>query len=736
MRHLTAFAATPALPSCHAATLAELPGGDLLAAWYAGSREAASDVAIYGARLPRGSATWSAPLLLADTPGYSEGNPALFSAPGGGVWLFYVTLTGEWWTTSLMKCRRSSDGGHTWGGERILSSELGWMTRSRPLVLPSGEWLLPVYDERDWTSFVLISDNAGETWRPGDRVTAPAGVIQPAVAPLADGCLLMLLRTGGPGGRVWRATSADCGRSWSQAAPTVVPNNNSGLDLVRLDDGRLLLACNPVTDPNLRTPLSLLLSDDEGRTWHRWLDIETEPGEFSYPTLLQADDGIVHMAYTHQRTAIAHVVLGKPANWASALYSVVSSEAGCDPAGLAHVDVVMRSGMDHVFPAAVLHIRRAGAVVYEQAYGYLDPEVRRRPTRSDDLFDLASLTKLFTATAFMTLVEDGRVSLDTPVAEVLPEFAGMRSIGSTEDALSKTIVPPDPQFAGQEVDASTITFWHLLTHTSGLAAWRSLYREGGKEGQAAPLPHRIPAALRVRRIAAIYGDGVQDGFAYPPGARVIYSDLGFILLGEAVARLAGVSLEMYLRQAVLEPLGLRTTTYNPLANGFSPEQIVPTEFCAWRRRRCIGEVHDENSAGLSGVAGHAGLFSTAAEVAALGQLYLNRGVYNEMRLLQPETVAEMVCVQVGGNEDNPRGLGWLRRSSGYSSSGRLFGPHSFGHTGFTGTSLWVDPDRELVVALLSNRVYYGRHPQPIMDFRPRLHDAVVMSMAETTMHAE
>ena len=403
----------------------------------------------------------------------------------------------------------------------------------------------------------------------------------------------------------------------------------------------------------------------------------------------------------------------------------------------------MRGGVGRVFSAAVLHIRQGGTAIFERVYGYLDPDTGHRPTQAGSLFDLASLTKLFTATAFIRLVEAGRVTLTTPVAEVLPEFAGRRPIGPSEDPLASATISPDPQFAGQEVDAGTVTFWHLLTHTSGLAAWRSLYREGaGSRGQGSgtrdqgsgirewgtggPLPHLVPAALRARRISAIYR---QYGFAYPPGARVVYSDLGFILLGEAIAHLAGVPLEVYLRRAALEPMGLRTTTYNPLGNGFAPEQIVPTELCAWRHRRCMGEVHDENSASLGGVAGHAGLFSTAAEVAALGQLYLDGGVYNGGRLLAPETVAEMVRVQVGSDED-PRGLGWHQRSAGYSSSGHGFSPRSFGHTGFTGTSLWVDPDRELVVALLTNRVYYGRDPQSIMDFRPCLHDTVITSLTD------
>jgi len=403
------------------------------------------------------------------------------------------------------------------------------------------------------------------------------------------------------------------------------------------------------------------------------------------------------------------------------LYAVTPQAAGFDPDGLTLVDAVMRSGLDIVFPAAVLLVARRGGVVFHRAYGYLDPETRQRPTKVDSLFDLASVTKLFTATAFMTLVEASHVALDTPVTDVLPEFGGRRAIGPTEDPLAKTRVPPDPAFAGQEVDARSVTFSHLLTHTSGLAAWRSLYREDGEEGENVPVPHHVSARRRVRRIAAIHR---LYGFAYPPGARMVYSDLGIILLGEAVARLAGISLEAYVGRAVLAPLGLTHTTYNPLAHGIAPEQIVPTEFCTWRRRRCIGEVHDENAASLGGVAGHAGLFSTAWEVAVLGQMYLNGGSYGSARILSPKGAAKTTREQVNF-DGNPRGLGWLQRSQGWSSSGQLFGARSYGHTGFTGTSLWVDPDRELVVSLLTNRVYYGRDPAGIIDFRPRLHDALI-----------
>ncbi len=406
------------------------------------------------------------------------------------------------------------------------------------------------------------------------------------------------------------------------------------------------------------------------------------------------------------------------------LRSVLPEEVGFRPEGLARADALVLEAVGTVCPAAALLVARCGCVVHDRAYGHLDPERRRYPTQPESLFDLASVSKLFTATAFMTLVESERVKLDTPVAAVLAEFGGEHSIGPSEDPQTQRPVPADPAFAGYSVDARQITFWHLLTHTSGLPAWRSLYREGQGGADTVPLPHQVPAERRAQRIAAIYD---RYDLAYPPGRRIVYSDLGLILLGEAIARLSGMPLEAYLQSAVLDPLHLAHTTYNPLAHGIPRKRIAPTECCAWRGRRCVGEVHDENAASLGGIAGHAGLFSTAWDVGVLGQTYLGRGSYGQARLLSPETVDEMTRTQVN-LDDNPRGLGWLQRSRGGSSSGQWFGPRSYGHTGYTGTSLWVDPERALVVVLLTNRVYYGRDPAGIASLRPRVHDAVVEAM--------
>jgi CubicO group peptidase (beta-lactamase class C family) len=413
-----------------------------------------------------------------------------------------------------------------------------------------------------------------------------------------------------------------------------------------------------------------------------------------------------------------------PRGASASLHDISPTAAGFSSVGLARADAAIRRDLGVAFPAAVLLVARDGGVAMHRAYGHLDPETCQEPTQRDSLFDLASVSKLFTATAFMTLVQAGKVTLQTPVPEVLGELEGLRPIGSTQDPLTKIVAPVDPAYAGMDVDTREVTFWHLLTHTSGLAAWRSVYQANGAQGRPVPLPHEVPAEVRVRRIATILDD---YGFAYPPEQRLVYSDLGLILLGEAIARLSGIPLDRYVQRSVLQPLGLTHSTYNPLAHGVPPTEIVPTEECAWRKRRCIGEVHDENAASLGGVAGHAGLFSTAWEVAALGQMYLNRGHYGGTRLLCAELVEQMTRTQADWN-DNPRGLGWMLRSRSGSSSGQWFSPSSYGHTGFTGTSLWIDPDRALIVVLLTNRVYSGRDRTGIARLRPLLHDAIIEAL--------
>ncbi len=378
----------------------------------------------------------------------------------------------------------------------------------------------------------------------------------------------------------------------------------------------------------------------------------------------------------------------------------------------------MQQGTASTFPAAVLLVQHRGQVVFYRAYGWLQPEHERLPTGTDTWFDLASLTKLFTATAFMHLVAEGKIALDTPIMEVLPELQGRFPILPGMDPYAKTPLPPDPAFQGQVVDAGKITFWHVLTHTSGLAAWVDCCQP--PLPGPVPLPTQVPASIRRRRLEALLR---APRFVYPPGQRLLYSDVGFILLGEAIERLAGMSLPAYFELAIQRPLGMTQVAFSPLDHGIPCEHIAPTEMCAWRGRRLWGEVHDENAACLAGVAGHAGLFASAEDVARLGQSFLETTERPLPHSLKGEMIREHVWM---GTER--RGLGWKLQTPTQSPVGRAFSSRSFGHTGFTGTSLWVDPDRELVVVLLTNRVYYGRDGDAIARFRVRLHEAVVATV--------
>jgi serine-type D-Ala-D-Ala carboxypeptidase len=370
------------------------------------------------------------------------------------------------------------------------------------------------------------------------------------------------------------------------------------------------------------------------------------------------------------------------------------------PHDFSAVDVVIRVALERVFPSAQVVVLHTGQVQFAASYGWLDPETRRQPVNADTLFDLASVTKLFTVTAFMALVEAGRVGLDQAVQTVLPGFGGSRPIRPYEDPLAPgRWVQVETGTEAAEVDASAVTFRHLLTHTSGLPAWRPLYRE--------------PSPDAARRMA------LGTFFSYPVGSRTVYSDIGLILLGLSIEWLTGLPLDQAIARLVTDPLGLHQTRFLPVG-GTVTVQAAPTEECRWRGRRIVGEVHDENAAGLGGVAGHAGLFSTAEDVARLGQMYLERG----RPILQPSTVAEMTRLQAQDG-DVRRGLGFALWSPDPEASGNAFGPAAFGHTGFTGTSLWIDPSRELVVAVMTNRVYYGRDAGGILAFRVSLHRAIV-----------
>ncbi len=322
------------------------------------------------------------------------------------------------------------------------------------------------------------------------------------------------------------------------------------------------------------------------------------------------------------------------------------------------------------FPGAVVAVGRRDTVLYEGGFGTLGTDDSARPGPTT-IYDLASLTKVVGLTTLaMLLVDEHTLDLDAPVTRYVPAFA-----------------------AGGD----SVTIRHLLTHASGLAAWQPLFRE---------------VHSRAEMFARVNATPLEA----PPGTRTAYSDLGAILLTEVVEGLMGHRLDTLLEARVFSPLGMRDTRFLPPAT--LRARIAPTENDPWRGRVLRGEVHDENAAAMGGVSGHAGLFSTAADLVKFAQLLLQGGE----GLVRPETIALFTRVQ--NQSFSSRALGWDTPSAG-SSAGTKLSPSAFGHTGFTGTSIWIDPAQDLFIILLTNRVHPSRNNELIREVRPRVADLAV-----------
>lgn len=356
------------------------------------------------------------------------------------------------------------------------------------------------------------------------------------------------------------------------------------------------------------------------------------------------------------------------------------------------IDDCVHEHLGRTFPSCQVVAKRSGKVLYSKSYGFVDPEAGVQPTDPQTRFDLASVSKLLTVTAFLSLVQTGDVGLDQRVSEVVPKFSGERLIISQESPSRETESSP----VGEAVDVGDVTFRNLLAHTSGLPAWVPLWR--------------MPSREQRRRAV------VNSELAYPIGTRVLYSDLGLMLLGFALEKLVGDPLDQIVHRCVTDPLGLTTVGYGPIPF----ESAAATEFSPHRNRRMRGEVHDENAWSLGGVAGHAGLFGSAEDLACFGEMYRRQGD----PLLSSELVAEMTSLQAQEGAVR-RGLGFALWSPDPEASSNPLSRSAFGHLGFTGTSLWIDPEREAVIACLTNRVYYGRDKGRAMDaFRVMLHRTV------------
>jgi CubicO group peptidase (beta-lactamase class C family) len=375
---------------------------------------------------------------------------------------------------------------------------------------------------------------------------------------------------------------------------------------------------------------------------------------------------------------------------------------------LRELDSIVNASLYSAFPAAQIEVIAGGTLVYSKCFGTLDPEDINTPTDNDTRFDLSSITMLFTVTAFMTMVEQGKVRLDQPVCSVLEEFTGMRRIAAHPSPSNPGELIEFYSTDSPDVNTCDVTFRHLLAHNSGLPAWLPLHvieHEMRERRQ----PDRV---IRSRLKEMLIG----TTFAYPVGARVAFSDVGMILLGWAMERIDNDTISQIVKRRVLKPLSLRSARYAPLPC----VNVSPTQKSRrWERRLC-GEPADENALSLGGSTGHSGLFMNVHDLAEFGEMFRRGG----SPVLQWTTITEMTR-QHSEEDGIRRGLGFALHSTNPRASSYAFSKLAYGHLGFTGTSLWIDPARALTVAILTNHTYYEQgSDEPIVSFRSEFHAAL------------
>jgi len=342
--------------------------------------------------------------------------------------------------------------------------------------------------------------------------------------------------------------------------------------------------------------------------------------------------------------------------------------------------VINKAVEDKSFPGAVVLVWKDGKTIYEKAFGNYTYDSSSPKIKTTTIYDLASVTKVVaTTTAAMICYDRNLFSLDDKVVKYIPEFG----------------------VNGKEY----ITIKNLLIHNSGLPAWKKFYGRDLKYDDV---------------INEIYSSELE----YKTGEKTVYSDLGIITLGKIIEKVSGKSLDVFCKDEIFIPLKMESTFYNP--DDSLKKLCAPTETDNyWRMKILQGEVHDETSAMLNGVAGHAGLFSTADDLSKLMSVLLNKGKVKQKIFIQQSTI-ELFKKRV--SEESTRAIGWDTKSDSGSSAGKYFSKNSFGHTGYTGTSIWADPDRNLFVVFLTNRVYPTRENTKIQKVRPQLHNAVIKSI--------
>ncbi|MDY6971008.1 MAG: serine hydrolase domain-containing protein [Thermodesulfobacteriota bacterium] len=351
-------------------------------------------------------------------------------------------------------------------------------------------------------------------------------------------------------------------------------------------------------------------------------------------------------------------------------------------------ELLRRGVREGVYPGAVLLVAREGKIIFSHKVGNRSLIPESLPMEKHTIFDLASLTKpLGTTLALMKLVDEERIHLDEPLADLL-----------------STALPQNKR---------ALTPRLILSHSAGFVDWQPFYLKLVKYAQE-------------ERKRLVRHWIVEAPLAYSPGRGCVYSDLGFMVLEQAIEERAGAVMAQFLESNFYGPLSLENTFLSSESSAmrFKKERFAATEACQWRNEVLQGRVHDENAFALGGYSGHAGLFGTAEEVYRIVNLLRQHYMRKRDDFLRPETVREFFSRQYHVDTCT-RALGWDTPSAKNSSSGRYFLPESVGHLGFTGTSVWMELKRDVVVVFLTNRVHPTRTNEKIRTFRPILHDAVM-----------
>jgi serine-type D-Ala-D-Ala carboxypeptidase len=357
-------------------------------------------------------------------------------------------------------------------------------------------------------------------------------------------------------------------------------------------------------------------------------------------------------------------------------------------------------------PGATIVVRVGDNVAYEGAFGCRSIVPERHPMRIETVFDLSSLTKaLATTIGVMMLMRDGKLRPDDRVTRFFHNF-GVHGKGH-------------------------IVFRHLLAHCSGLAAWRPFYQQVAEVERNGKVNFMASRGAKEFAFEQIHREKPEA----PPGTRAIYSDLNFIVLGEAVEQISAMTLDRFCREKIYRPLGLRSTDFIDISMVRSrrlepvPEMFAATSMCPARKRILVGEVDDENAYAMGGVAGHAGLFAPVREVDKIVRELL--ACYHGKSEFIPQRIVREFWTRDKTVSGSTWALGWDTPSPEHSSSGRYFSPAAVGHLGFTGTSVWIEPEKHIAVTLLTNRVHPKRDNQAIREFRPKIHDLIMETLGTT-----